>query len=275
MYRNWIHVTTVSLMVVALLILSTRLSLAQSDAPSIYEIRVQQEATVGERIEIVVLAQNGSVQVEKGYVTVSFPDASCRDGTFAIVETVHPLAYVLYPPAKLMFNKQEPDGRYLTDIQAVYPIAEISVRPWSPNETIDFRVYVTPCRYPHQMRVYIRAAADNGKLYTRRVVSIPSQSDVVDQQGFYVSQRTVTVLLPTPTPTETPVPIVNTPTLALTESASLSEKRPTDIAIPTSTSGNGSFLENPGALATVIAAIIGGSFAVIAALIQRGRRESK
>ena len=292
MYQQAKRVALVSPLLITLVLLLSQSSLAQGDAPSIEDIRVHQKAIIGERVEIVVVAKNGGSYVDRGYITVSFPDARCPDGTFATVEVAKLSSgdtYVIPPPDELLFNKGEPTGEYKTKIKAVYPVAEVAFNPWLPNASNEFRMYVTPCPYPHQMGAYVRVAADSGQYNTRNVVSVPSQyqTDVVDQQGYYVYERFVTIFRAEELPTSTPTPISTlTPIVILTSTFTpdptvilTSTPIPIPTPVPTSISTPDRSSEPNSAdgisWTPIVVAIITSVCGIIAAYIQRGKRDSK
>ena len=216
-------------------------TITEAQQPAVEEFRTPASTTIGQVSEILVLARNaGNVTIERGYVTVSLPDGRCSDGSYAIVQA-SPDARVIYPPAPLLFNKQEAIGEFNTRVAAVYPVVEQQITDWLPGMLRELKVLVSACPYPHPMRVYARVVADSGAYGARRVVGDPAiQANIpVDQQGFGVYEAVVNVAAAQEAAGVTPA--LATVASAQTESASVA---PT-AAEPAEQPGEGSAAATP------------------------------
>jgi hypothetical protein len=141
----------------------------------------------------------------------------------------------------------------------------------------------------------VRVLVDSGRYYTRHVINVPSedQRDEVDQQGFCVYERVVTISAPTPTPGPTATPTLTPwPTLAPTRAPTLPPVPtavptliPASVPIPTQPSHGGdeevSLWSNPvtvatiTAVATIAAAVITAIAVLCAARIGRSGRNTQ
>jgi hypothetical protein len=160
------------------------LLLAQSGKPILIGIEVPTTVTPSEPIEILIRARNDGPQVERGYITVSFPDVD-TEMQFTSLSTQ---TNVKRPGDTIIQNVRAANGSYMST-NARYYLIESAFGAWETGGERELRFQITSTESISQVTSYIRATLCNGSGANIQCTTAPATSDIIDQQGFPVEER--------------------------------------------------------------------------------------
>lgn len=161
---------------------------AQSQPPEFSEIDIPASISAGDAIEILVRVKNTGSQVDVGYITISFPDASSG----MVFTPLTSEAEIIKPGTPIIQNVPSAGSSYST-MTARDPMIEAKFLGWESGEEHELRLRVENTAGATQLTNCIRATFRYDNETGVQYLHAPSGGVQIDQQEFPVELYTTSI----------------------------------------------------------------------------------